>query len=68
MKRAVGRTIHEEIERTRLNLVKDLLLSPDITIKQAAHEAGFSSVQYMTRVFRGAVGETPARYRGRRRA
>jgi LacI family transcriptional regulator len=67
MKRVVGRTIHEEIERTRLNHVKELLLAPDITIKQAAHEAGFSSVQYMTRVFRAAVGETPARFRVRRR-
>jgi len=68
MKKAVGRTIHEEIERTRLNHVKELLLAPEMTIKQAAHEAGFSSVQYMTRVFRAAVGETPAKYRGRRRA
>jgi LacI family transcriptional regulator len=68
MRRAVGRTIHEEIERTRLHHIKELLLTPDMTIKQAAHEAGFSSVQYMTRVFRAAVGETPARFRGRRRA
>jgi len=66
MKKAVGRTIHEEIERTRLNRVKDLLLLPEMTIKQVAHETGFSSVQYMTRVFRAAVGETPARYRNRR--
>jgi LacI family transcriptional regulator len=68
MKKAVGRTIHEEIERTRLNRVKDLLLLPEMTIKQVAHETGFSSVQYMTRVFRAAVGETPARYRNRRHA
>jgi len=66
MKRAVGRTIHEEIERTRLNRVKELLLLPDKTIKQVAHETGFSSVQYMTRVFRATVGETPARYRNHR--
>jgi LacI family transcriptional regulator len=68
MKKAVGRTIHEEIDRTRLNRVKELLLAPEMTIKQAAHEAGFSTVQYMTRVFRAAVGETPARYRGSRKA
>jgi AraC-like DNA-binding protein len=51
-----------------LNRVKELLLAPEMTIKQAAHEAGFSTVQYMTRVFRAAVGETPARYRGSRKA
>jgi LacI family transcriptional regulator, galactose operon repressor len=66
MKKVVGRTIHEEIERTRLDRVKNLLLAPEMTIKQVAHEAGFSSVQYMTRVFRASVGETPARYRVRR--
>ncbi len=51
MKRVIGRTIHEEIERTRLARVKELLLSPEMTIKQVARATGFSSVQYMTRVF-----------------
>jgi LacI family transcriptional regulator len=66
MKKVVGRTLHEEIERVRLGRVKDLLLQPNLTIKQVARETGFSSVQYMTRVFRAALGETPARYRTRR--
>ncbi len=66
LKRVIGRTIHEEIERVRLARVKELLLSPDMTIKQVARSTGFSSVQYMTRVFRAALGETPARYRSRR--
>jgi LacI family transcriptional regulator len=66
LKRIIGRTIHEEIERVRLARVKELLLSPDMTIKQVARSTGFSSVQYMTRVFRAALGETPARYRSRR--
>ena len=52
LKRVIGRTIHEEIERVRLARVKELLLSPDMTIKQVARVTGFSSVQYMTRVFR----------------
>jgi LacI family transcriptional regulator len=66
MKKVIGRTIHEEIERVRLARVKELLLSPDMTIKQVARATGFSSVQYMTRVFRAALGETPARYRSGR--
>jgi LacI family transcriptional regulator len=66
MRRVVGRTIHKEIERIRLARVKELLLSPDMTIKQVARATGFSSVQYMTRVFRASVGETPARYRAGR--
>lgn len=66
LKRIIGRTIHEEIERVRLARVKELLLSPEMTIKQVARATGFSSVQYMTRVFRAALAETPARYRSRR--
>jgi AraC-like DNA-binding protein len=63
MKKITGRTIHREIEHVRLSRVKEFL-SRDMTIKQAARAAGFSSVQYMTRVFRLAVGQTPASYRG----
>jgi LacI family transcriptional regulator len=66
VRKVLGRTIHKEIERIRLARVKELLLSPDMTIKQVARATGFSSVQYMTRVFRAAAGETPAHYRVRR--
>ena len=68
MKRVLGRTIHEEIERVRLARVKELLISSDMTIKQVAIATGFSSVQYLTRVFRAEVGETPARFRKHRAA
>jgi len=63
MKRVLGHTIHEEIEHVRLERVKRLLVESDLTIKQLTLQTGFSSVQYMTRVFRAAVGETPASYR-----
>ncbi len=66
MKQIVGRTIHQEIQRVRLNRAKDLLAMSNLTIKQVARESGFASVQYMTRVFRGATQETPARYRHHR--
>jgi AraC-like DNA-binding protein len=32
-------------------------------LKQIAPEAGFSSVQHMTTLFRKAFGQSPARYR-----
>jgi len=67
MKRILGHTIHEEIERVRLARVKELLVRSDLTIKQVTVETGFSSVQYMTRVFHAAVGETPARFRHHRK-
>src|SRR5439155_25473468 len=66
MKQLIGRTIHQEIQRVRLQRVRELLTSSRLTIKQIARESGFASVQYMTRVFHAATGETPARYRWRR--
>jgi LacI family transcriptional regulator len=66
MKQIVGRTIHQEIQRVRLNRAKDLLAMSNLTIKQVARESGFASVQYMTRVFRSATNETPAKYRNHR--
>ena len=66
MKQLLGRTIHQEIQRARLNRAKDLLAMSPLTIKQVARESGFASVQYMTRVFRAETGETPARFRVRR--
>jgi LacI family transcriptional regulator len=65
-KRAVGRTIHQEIQRVRLNRAKALLVGSSVPIKQVAAAAGFSGVPYLTRVFHRATGETPAEYRRRR--
>jgi LacI family transcriptional regulator len=66
MKQVIGRTIHQEIERVRLNRAKELLAMGNLSIKQVAREVGFSSPQYLTRVFRAVVGETPAKFRNSR--
>jgi LacI family transcriptional regulator len=67
IKKVLGRTIHQEIQRVQLERVKELLVGSPMPIKQIAREGGFSCVQYLTRVFRTATGETPARYRSSRR-
>jgi len=66
MKRILGHTIHEEIEHVRLEFVKRILVESDLPLKQLAVQTGFNSVQYLTRVFRSTVGETPAQYRRNR--
>jgi LacI family transcriptional regulator len=66
MKQITGRTIHQEIQRVQLARVQELLVMSGLRIKQITREAGFTSVQYMTRVFRAQTGETPARYRAKR--
>jgi LacI family transcriptional regulator len=67
VKLVLGRTIHQEIERARIERARALLATSDVPIKQVARLSGFSCVQYLTRVFRKATSETPARYRARRR-
>lgn len=66
VKRVTGHTIYEEIERIRLARTIELLLMPNLSIKQVATKAGFSSTQYLTRVFKSRMKETPAKYRIRR--
>jgi LacI family transcriptional regulator len=67
LKRVIGRTIHQEIHRVRLERVKVLLSTTDLPTKQIAGQTGFHSVQYLARVFRSATGQTPATYRKRMR-
>jgi LacI family transcriptional regulator len=62
-KAVTRRTVNEEIRRVRLDLVKDLLAHSSTPIKQIAIETGFSGVEYLTRVFRAATGQTPALFR-----
>jgi LacI family transcriptional regulator len=57
------RTIHEEIDRVRLERVKELLRSNELTLKQIATRSGFRHLTYFNRIFRLRVGQTPAAYR-----
>ena len=67
-KEVLGHTIHQEIKRVQLARACELLLETDMPIKQIAVQTGFKNVQYLTRVFRNAMNETPAAYRRSRPA
>jgi LacI family transcriptional regulator len=62
-KKLVGRTPHEEIQRVRLNHVKQLLATTRLPITMIARRAGFAHGEYMTAVFRRVEGTTPTKYR-----
>jgi LacI family transcriptional regulator len=62
-KMLVGRTVHEEIQRVRIERAKQLLISTDLTFRQIARQSGFSSAQYMATVLRQHEGLTPKDYR-----
>lgn len=62
-KRILGRTIHQEIQRVRLDHVKELLGTTDLPIKQIARQTGFPYPEYLMRVFRQETGQTLKEFR-----
>lgn len=67
-KESLGRTIHDEILRCRVDRAKQLLVESDLTIPQVAMASGFASASYLTTVFRRQIDTTPGDYRERMRA
>jgi len=61
--KALGRTIHGEIQRLQVERARFLIATTDLPIKQIAAMAGFAHVYYMTTIFRQHTGWTPAEYR-----
>lgn len=62
-KRHTGRTILQRMTEIRLNKAIDLLLHSDLSMREVAEQAGFSSAYYFSRVFKAAQGVNPTRYR-----
>ena len=62
-RRAVGRSLNEEIRNTHYRRAAQLLLETDYPVSKVAELAGFNSASYMGQVFRDKTGKTPARYR-----
>lgn len=65
--KAMGRTLHDEIERLRLARVKDLLVQTEWPLKRIAQASGFSYVEHLHFAFRRALGVTPREYREKHR-
>jgi LacI family transcriptional regulator len=64
---ALGRSIHTEIQRTRLERAKQLLLETDLPLPNVARACGFRSPSYLAAVFRRHLGVTPVKYRANNR-
>ena len=60
---ALGRGVHEELQRCRIDRAKQLLHDTDLTLAQVADASGFGSASYFATAFRRAVGSTPGDYR-----
>lgn len=61
--KSLGRSIHDEIQRVQLERVRHLLTSTNLNVTEAARQAGFENMRYLTKLFRDATGLTPTEYR-----
>ncbi|BCB77162.1 DNA-binding transcriptional regulator [Phytohabitans flavus] len=61
--RFLGRTVHEEITRVRMERLADLLISTDWTLPQLAERLNFSHAEYMGVAFKKYTGKSPGEYR-----
>jgi AraC-like DNA-binding protein len=56
-------TVHEFLQRTRLDQARQLLCGSRLSIKQVAQRLHFSSPVYFSQFFRNATGMTPGEFR-----
>jgi LacI family transcriptional regulator len=61
----LGRSVHDEILRFKLDAAKSVLASERCNIAELAVNCGFTSVNYMYKVFRRELGCTPREYQDR---
>lgn len=64
-KLTTGLTLTEYLARSRVELTKQMLITPTMRISEAAYAAGFQSLSQFNRVFRRVMGESPTTYRDR---
>jgi AraC-like DNA-binding protein len=58
----LGRSIHDEITRCRVERAKRILKNIDLSLEQAARAAGFSDARGMARGFQSVLGISAAAY------
>jgi len=62
-RKILGRSVHDEIGRTRIDQVLRMLLETNLTVSQIALRLGYPGVDHIARDFRRVKGVSPAAYR-----
>lgn len=65
-RRRLGRSIHKEIVRVRLDLAKRLLAETDLPLPDIAVRVGYEHASNLCGVFRRELSATPSEFRSRR--
>ena len=60
---ALGRTIHEEITRIRIEKICEMLRMPNLSISQIAYDCGFNDLAQLGGYFLRHKGTSPGKYR-----
>ncbi len=58
-----GISVKQFIKKTRLNLIKDLVLNTDYSMSEIVDLAGISSKSYLSKIFKEEYGTAPSDYR-----
>ncbi|MDQ8197974.1 DNA-binding transcriptional regulator [Pelagicoccus enzymogenes] len=64
-RKLLGRTPREQIERVRMERVKELLVRSSLPISAIAESAGYEYPEYLTVAFKRIFGESPRDFRAR---
>jgi LacI family transcriptional regulator len=64
----VGRSLHDEILRIRLETSRRLLTTTEMPLKEVAMRSGFRRADYLSSVYREKLGMSPSEYRTKNRA
>jgi len=66
-KKALGRTVYQEIRRVRILRINYLLRNTDLTLEGIAQETGFEDYFALSHTYRRATGISPGAYRKKHR-
>ncbi|HEU0228031.1 MAG TPA: helix-turn-helix transcriptional regulator [Arachidicoccus soli] len=63
IKKETGKTAHDYIQATVINVAKERIFDIDKSISQVAYDLGFKYPQHFTRLFKQRVGVSPNEYK-----
>jgi len=67
-KEKLGKSVHHEITRLKINKVKELLVQDNLPLKNISKITGFSSPQYLSLILKEETGLSPVQYRQKHRS
>ncbi|MDH7598036.1 MAG: XylR family transcriptional regulator [Sedimentisphaerales bacterium] len=64
-RRILGKSIHDEIRRVRIEIITRMLMDRHLRISDIAEALGFPSTSHLSRYFRSQMGISPLEYRAK---